>query len=524
MKLLNLLKDKYFFLLTVVVLIAAVVTFRFLYYQTTFGYDMARDAFHAYDILFNQNLKIIGPGTDIPGLNHGVLWFYFLVAPYFIAQQDPQITVMFFYILAIATIPFIWKLAMTLFKDKSVAFVSTVLYSFSPLVVPFSSWMSNPIICLYLTPPLLLLIYAYIKKQSIKKAFFIGLIYGLLIQSQLANLLLLPSILIYVFVFKVKVKLKNFLSFSGGLFLSLSSFLLVELNFGGRGIIALYNYLTKSHSGELPDIKFFFSKLFQFFELTVFPFDKFLVVVLMITVFVGLVLHFGKAKKPILFLLIWLSNLALFSLFDTGVSHSYFVFIPSIAAGIILVSFVIRQFIHNQLLLGFLVIILVVFQLIKLEGWLRDDFSPAAIQRSNTVRIYKKVVDYTYQTAYGEPFIINTVTNPLFVNTTWEYLYEYYGKRKYGYLPFFGGRSQEGYQFTLENKPFGTKYRYLIIESTIGIPDIYVTKAIYEEDKVSDIVDEQKYGYVIVQKRIFRENKGNIEIPENLKNTPILYE
>lgn len=524
MKLLNLFKDRYFLVLAIVILLASILTFRFLIYQTTFGYDMARDAFHAYDILFNQNIKIIGPGTDIPGLNHGVLWFYFLVIPYFIAQQDPQIAVIFFYILAVSTIPFVWKLAMTLFKDRSVALVSTVLYSFSPLVVPFSSWMSNPILCLYITPLLLLLIYGYIKKQTQKKAFLIGLLYGLLIQSQLANLLLLPSILIYVIVFKVKVRIGHFLTFAGGLVLSLASFILVELNFGGRGLVALFNYLTADHGGGAPDIAFLVSKLTQFFELTVFPFEDFPVGILMLIVIIGLTLVFKKAKKPILFLLIWISNLALFSLFDTGVSHSYFVFIPSIAAGVILVSFVFKSYISNKLFLGILVAILVVFQFIKLEGWLRDDFSPAAIQRSNTARVYKKVVDFTYQTSNGEPFIITTVTNPLFINTTWEYLYEFYGKRKYGYAPYFGGRSQEGYQFTLENKPFGTNYRYLIIESTIGIPDIYVTKAIYEEDKVSDIVDEAKYGYVIVQKRVFKENKGEIEIPESLKNTPVLYE
>lgn len=524
MNLLKLLKDKYFLLLTACILVAAVITFRFLIFQTTFGYDMARDAFHAYDILFNQNIKILGPGTDIPGLNHGVLWFYALVIPYFIAGQDPQIAVIFFYILAMATVPFVWLLAIKLFNSRRVAFVSAVLYSFSPLVIPLASWMSNPILCLYFTPPLLLLIHSFINRQTGKKSFFIGILYGVLIQSQLANLLLLPTIIFYILIFKVRVKLKHLLFFSLGLLIALSSFILVEANFGGRGVSALFNYLSSGHGGQIPDVFFFLSKVRQFFELTVFPYPNYVSTLLILVALAGLIHSFKKAKKSLTFILIWLSNLAFFSLFDTGVSHSYFVFIPSIAVGIILVSYLLSSFFKNKLILSIVVMVLILSSVYKVEGWLKDDFSPAAIQRSNTVRVYKQVVDYTYTMSGGEPFIINTVTNPLFINTPWEYLYEFYGKRKYGYAPFFGGRSQTGYQHTLENRPFGTKYRYLIVESTIGIPEIYVTKALYEEDKTSDLVEEVKFGYVVVQRRVFNENKDQITIPESLKNSHVLYE
>jgi hypothetical protein len=134
------------------------------------------------------------------------------------------------------------------------------------------------------------------------------------------------------------------------------------------------------------------------------------------------------------------------------------------------------------------------------------------------------VVDYTYKSSAGKAFTIVTITNPLFINTTWAYLYEYYGERKFGYEPFWGGKGQAGYPGNLTEKPFGTEDRYLIIESTIGVPSIYVTKSIYEEDRVSNIVDEKKFGYVTVQKRVLVENKEKIPIPEELKNSSILYE
>ena len=82
-----------------------------------------------------------------------------------------------------------------------------------------------------------------------------------------------------------------------------------------------------------------------------------------------------------------------------------------------------------------------------------------------------------------------------------------YGQQKYGYLPFHGGRGQTGYLGNLTEQPFGTKYRYIIIEPTTGIPDFFIQQIISEENKTSDIIEEKKFGQFLVQKRIFRENK-----------------
>ena len=83
-----------------------------------------------------------------------------------------------------------------------------------------------------------------------------------------------------------------------------------------------------------------------------------------------------------------------------------------------------------------------------------------------------------------------------------------YGQKQYGYLPYYGGRSQTGYLGNLPEQPFGTKYRYIIIEPTTGIPDYFIEPLISEENKTSDIEEEKKFGQFLVQKRIFRENKS----------------
>lgn len=523
MKLLRIFQDKYFVILAVCISVASLVTFGYLLHQTVFGFDQARDAFYARSIIFDHDIKIVGPTTDIVGVNHGVLWYYVLSIPYLLVRQDPQYTVFFFFILSVLTIPLIWKLSQRLFDDKRISLVSTVLYGFSPLVVAFSSWMSNPILSVYVTPVLLILLWDFIKKQSSKRSLFIGILYGLLVQSEIANALLLVTLPVFVLFFKVKIRFAHVAAFFAGLLLSLSTYVLVEIKFEGRGVKAILDFLG-NHKRGLPDFGFVLSRINEFFNTTTFPYQSVICVVLVLIVFAIVIKYFRSEKKSLAFLLIWLSNILLFTFFQTGVSHSSFVFIPSIATGVILVGFVASRMLKNNVVLTILLLVTVFFQIRMVISWANDDFSPAAIQRSNTIARYKEVVDYTYRSANGRPFTIVSITNPLYIDTTWAYLYEFYGNPKYGYLPFWGGRGQTGYLGNLVEKPFGTDLRYLIIESTIGIPDVYVAKIKYDEDKVSDLLEEKKFGYVIVQKRMFHKDKKNVPIPQLLKNSPILYE
>src|SRR3990170_580039 len=55
----------------------------------TFGYDQARDAFIAHEIL-GGDLKILGPSVSgVPGFYHGVLYYYVIAPAYFFGQGNP---------------------------------------------------------------------------------------------------------------------------------------------------------------------------------------------------------------------------------------------------------------------------------------------------------------------------------------------------------------------------------------------------------------------------------------------------
>jgi hypothetical protein len=125
-----------------------------------------------------------------------------------------------------------------------------------------------------------------------------------------------------------------------------------------------------------------------------------------------------------------------------------------------------------------------------------------AIQKDMTLANELGVIDFTYQNSDGEKFSINSLTSPLFINTTWSYLYNWYGKGKYGYLPTWRGKSQVGSLGDNLLPPDENQGKhFLIIEDMEGIPPIYLTYALGEEDSRSTLIEDMAFGELRVQER-----------------------
>jgi hypothetical protein len=477
--------------------------------QLFFYFDQARDAFSAYAIWHNFHLPILGPMTDIPGLFHGVLWYYFLTIPYFLGNNNFYFTGYFLLILLFLTLPVCGYLVHKLFNNLFITITTMILYAFSPLFQISTRWVSNPVIALLITPFLLLFLWKYISKQNIKEAILAGLAYGLLIQSNFAFVIFLILLPIYFLIFKLKFKITEITFFAFGLLLALSTYIIAEIKFHGRGIIALIHYISSSHSSKASFINIpitTVNKYLEFLSVSILPLSTFfiiLIILIIILIFLrkSLFNSLKENEKPILFLVIWQLNIILFELFNTGISRSLFVFLPSLLPLIILGSYLLCIAIKNKIALSLTIIILVCLQLSVNLSWIERTLNPLTVQKGMTYANEQKIVDYTYEASKKENFIINTITSPLYINTTWAYLYEFYGKNKYKYLPYWDGRDQNGYLGNLSIAKTPTKIRYLIIEPTTGIPDFFVKEAISAENTKSTLMNTQKVGNFVVEKR-----------------------
>jgi len=141
--------------------------------------------------------------------------------------------------------------------------------------------------------------------------------------------------------------------------------------------------------------------------------------------------------------------------------------------------------------------------------FIQDDFnSMKRVAYQNLIlKDQKDMIDYTYASVQKEPFSVCAITNPLFVNTIWSYLYHWYGNQTYGYTPTWSGQKQIHLDSLI---PYDTEHeqtRYLIIEPMIGIPEIAKQATIYLEDQVSVIEDQKRFGEIVVQKRRLEPNK-----------------
>jgi len=487
--------------------------------QLVFGFDQARDAFEAHSIWFNHDLKILGPSSDIPGVRHGVLWYYFLAAIQLFSGGDPTITSIIYFAIICLTAPLGAWVVYKIFKDRTIAFVFALLYINAPLVQMFSRWLSNPSLALIISPLLLFYVYSYLKSQKKKYIFIIGFGLGLLIHADFAFVIFALTLLLYLIYYRLKLTFRDILIFTAGLCIALSTFIVAEIKFHGMSTQGITSFLFGGFSSKdaIDSLITLCNKITDSFVFTVFPLPK-------LAVFLFLAFFFWKypynkdKKDPLVFLLIWLSNIIIFQLFSSGFVNGYFMFAPSLFAIIAIGSYILVVSLRRYLNLTVSVIVIFLLQLILSFSFIRNNYSTLSIQQGIYLNQEEKVIDYTYQSSSEKPFIITTMTNPLYINTTWAYLYEFYGQKRYGYLPFLNGRSQVGYLGNLPQKNFGPEDRYLIMEPLEGIMPEYVAKIIYEEDKVSDLIEERKFGKFIVQKRKFHKNKGPIMIPQILLN------
>lgn len=492
--------------------------------QLTFGFDQARDAYEAFAIWNNHDYKILGPSSDLPGVHHGVLWYYLLVLPYAIGSGNPEVVAVVFFIFSFFTIPLCAYLTYKLFHNFHLALLVSVLYVSSPLFQVFTRWLSNPFMALYAVPFLLFFLRIYIsgrKKLAAKATLWqntyamglVGLFFGLIIQADFAFGLFLITLPAYWIIYKIKFRLLEILSLGAGLLLGLSTYILAELRFNGKGILAIMQFFGSSLSSPrslIEIISLLTQRINDLLSFSVLPFPY---AALFSVLLVGTFFLKGKKNKrdknAIILLVVWLSTFIVFYLFRSGFLHSGFMFGPFLLPLTIIFSYLLINTVRNYKFLTILLTIIFLGQFYTSYLWLKTEYSPLSVQYGISLNFEKEIVRYTYEQSKNDRFIIITITNPLYVNTMWSYLYEMYGQRKYGYLPYYGGSSQAGYLGNLPEQPFGTKYRYVIIEPTTGIPDYFIQQIISEENKTSDVVDEKKFGQFVVQKRIFIENKSN---------------
>jgi len=497
-------------LVPILILFAVSLVVRFWFLPNAninFGFDQARDAFAVKEIL-NGDPKIQGPVTNsIPGLNQGVL-FYYLVAPaYHLGNGNPVYATYFLAFLNALTVFAVYYLTLLLTKKILPSFVSAILFAFSFDALVFSSFLSNVSPAILFIPLMLVGLLLWIRGNKIGPL-ITGLFFGLTVQTEVAFGFYLLPIIYWIFRYKRVVTKQQIVFALIAFIFTVSSMILCEIKFSFSGVKGIAYMLSSknalAHGQEFGEfiINFLTQSGTRIANL-IFPFNVALGALVGYAI-IAYSLFKRRVKSDLFNWPLFLSSFIFASLpaLPFGGSTSPYIMIGLLPLMAVFVSIFLWEKISN---IKLYVLIVIVISLLGVTKYVLKNNSedPDYFTKNYLISKQIQVVDYTYQKAEGKPFSISTLTMPLYVNTLWSYMYNWYGMEKYGYLPSFRGRDQIDLPGNnLQKADDSTKTHFFIVEPTFGISEQWIIYAYGDQDAVSKIIEETNFGDIVVQQRI----------------------
>lgn len=492
----------------------------------TFGYDQARDAIMALEIWSTDPVKLLGPSTDIQGLFHGSLYWY-LISPGYILSDGDTLFVRFFQMITLlAVVPLTYFLAIKITRNRTIAIISAILSVFSFEAVQYSRWMSNPTPALLTVPVFFYGLWLSLQKKQVGlPIMFIA--FTLSVQFQFFLLYLLPIMIFAGFYIIFTKGLRSLLTKSvvfpmivGLLFLL--PFVLAEARFDFQGLKALTGFFTSGRISEdgidfIYKMTKFVNSLISNIHNNIIDINRSYAALYMIllAIYVALVALFRKSMRlPVLFLIFWFLSPGI--IYPVEENNAYFLNIGNMYPLLILTAMLVWDFTQEMrssarpyiltLLVGGMIasnVYLITTQNVHGEVLF-------SVQKHVDLEMEKNIIDWMYKESDGESFSVNTLTNPLFVNTTWAFLFDTYGRQRYGYMPFWAGDEIDeryaGYSISFSDQGFDIdKLMFLIIEPGPSIPNEYMVAYTLYENVRSEFLEEREFGSFRVQKRVIRD-------------------
>ncbi len=484
----------------------------------TFGYDQARDAVNAQQII-NGDLKIQGPPASTPGMHHGVLWYYFLVIPNLVSNGNPVYSAYWNALFNVTTVLTVYLLTLYMFSNKKAAILSAILYAVSYEATQYATWLSNPTLGAFTVPLIYLGLWIWITRTyniRLVAPILTGIALGFSVQANVFLVFHLLPVLIWILLSKTRVRLTEFGIFTIGILLATFPMIISEFKFGLRGLFGILSLISRQDTiiaskrfGDL--ILLFLNQTGEVYAYNSIPHNiGYGGVLVYILIIVSLLSWYRKysAKKNYSTLVSWEPFLTTWILASMSVVSVGGASTPFLLVGVgPAVSVLLGIYLHKWWSGGYKTWAVFIFTILLFSNVsmiIRNNTKGQtrfAIQKDMLLSKQLEILDYTYNETNGDPFIINALTSPLDTNIVWAYIYKWYGQSKYGYTPSWNGPSQIGQVVALDEGE-NADLHYLIIEPMDGIPQQYLPLKIGEEDVSSTVVDEKKFGSIMVQKRI----------------------
>ncbi|MFC1790582.1 glycosyltransferase family 39 protein [Patescibacteria group bacterium] len=317
-------------LLLSLLLLSAWVRFQGLESLSFFTYDQARDALYIKRIIKDQQWRLIGTQSSIPGLYMGP-FYYYLMSPFLaLFRLNPiglDFGIAFFSLLAVGLLFFLlWQKT----ADLGISLVITALYSFSPQIVRQGrfAWNPNPL------PLLTIFLILFLERALFRKRptawIGVGMVIGVAVNCHLSTLAYLLVVGLVGIIFKPKVEKKTIFWSLLSLFFFFLPLLFFDLRHQGINLRSLLAYFRYGSRGEISSSPFwlgFWQKTKVLGELLIGRAGSLSSILIVLLLGLSISVSFKKEKKAFNFLwLLWLflGSGVLFASFYKGRFYPYY--------------------------------------------------------------------------------------------------------------------------------------------------------------------------------------------------------
>lgn len=415
------------------------------------GFDHGRDYLLTYDIVVNHNARLIGTplgagSAGIQGIFHGPGYYYFLTIPFILFGGDPYGGVVLMFVFGVAALALSFILGKKMYGMIG-GLIVVVLHAISPPLIAQSRsiWNSHP------TTPFIILsfLFTYLMcvatKRKLLYAFLASFFAGFIYNFELAIAVPMSVGLVFYSFFIFKKSFKNYLALVFGFVVAYLPMALFDIRHNFMMVSGIFQYIFhRSHSkSDLSYVQNIVDHFWAFlFNLSnTFPQQTLISGTMILLIFtVSFVFLINKEKnKDLRMFVTYLFSLPIISFvilsFLRNAVYPYYLVHLNVCYILLFVYFLLtfqKRYIPGKILFTFLLIFFAYAFMQKSIGVIQYDLKDYGGDAK--IRGKQDAFDYIYKDAKGEKFGLFVFSPPVYTYP-YDYLAQWYGKSKYGYLP-----------------------------------------------------------------------------------------
>ncbi|OGH18803.1 MAG: hypothetical protein A3D75_01425 [Candidatus Levybacteria bacterium RIFCSPHIGHO2_02_FULL_37_18] len=432
-----------------------------------FGLDQGRDYLAVKKIVEDHKLTLIGPelGNGYSGISyvfHGPIYYYFLSIPFLLTGGDPYGGVVLMFLFGIGSIILSYKFGKRLYGEMG-GWISALLMAISPPIISQSRFVWNPHIGTFFI--LLSFFYSMQISKSKKYLFLSALCSAFTYNFDLgiAAVVCISLLLYAVIVLRIKSR-ESYAFLAAGFLIGFLPMMLFELRHGFHGFMNIVGYIQKPALAHQRDFLLDHLQTIRYIFIDTFPKQIIVDSILGIGMIAFFFVYFlfqekNRERKNILLFLSFLP-IIVFLVFIPLKNSIYGHYLTELNIMIIVVVVYITSaaWEKSKILFAPILVFLLLITFVGVQSAItitRSDIKDFG--GDNKIKGLTEVIDYIYKDAHGKKFGVYEFS-PAVLTDRYDYLFMWYGKKKYGYIPY---KEKKGLVYLLievdKSKPWSYK-------------------------------------------------------------------